>query len=179
LIVQLLNFIDSKQDILEIPMENDQPKIHLNPSTKQVELVDFSFHWLCLKKEDFTNVLSYIASMEAQFEKAEKLIGMDLTDEATQQYYDFDDIKWSMYKDLAFLGLVTDTEWADFDDLHSKLEFPDQFDELDYLTLCKVMAISTSGTHFSDGYFDRKIKNKTILKLLIALSKAIEKRDRF
>jgi len=157
-------------------MENDQMRMHLNTSSKQVEVVDFSFHWLCLKKEDFTNVLGYISLMEAQFEKAEKLIGMDLSDEATEQYFDFDDIKWSMYKDLAFLGLVTDTAWSDFGELQSKLEIPDQFGELDYLTLCKIMAVSTSGTHFSDGYFDRKIKNKTILRLLIALSHAVDNR---
>jgi len=159
-------------------MKNNQIKTQFNSSSNQVEVVDFSFHWLCLKKEDFTNVLGYISLMEAQFDKAEKLIGMDLTDEATQHYYDFDDIKWAMYKDLAFLGLVTDTAWVDVMDLHTKLEYPDQFSELDYLTLCKLMAISTSGTHFSDGYFDRKIKNKTILKLLIALSKAIDIRDK-
>lgn len=159
-------------------MENDHSKMHLDHNSSQVEVVDFSFHWLCLKKEDFTNVLGYIDLMEAQFSKAEKLIGMDLTDEATQQYYDFDDMKWAMYKDLAFLGLVTDTAWADFLDLQDKLEQPDHFNELDYLTLCKVMAISTSGTHFSDGYFDRKIKNKTILKLLKALAKSIDLRDK-
>ncbi|HSJ66061.1 MAG TPA: DUF6508 domain-containing protein [Anditalea sp.] len=158
-------------------MEKDQTKMHFHPSNSQVEVVDFSFHWLCLKKEDFTNVLNYIVLMEAQFGKAEELLARDKKDEANEHYYNFDDLKWALYKDLAFLGLVTDTEWVNFLELQDMLENPDQFNELDYLTLCKVLAISTSGTHFSDGYFDRKIKNKTILKLLKSLDKAIERRD--
>jgi len=158
-------------------MSKDQAKMNIASYGSQVEVVDFSFHWLCLKKEDFQTVLSYIQIMEAQFSKAEQLIDMDLTAEATIQYYDFDDVKWAMYKDLAFLGLVTDTEWADAETLKDKLENPDQFYQMDYLTLCKLMAISTCGSCFSDGFFERKIKNKTILKLLQAISKAIDLRD--
>lgn len=139
-------------------------------------IVDFSYHWLCLRKEDFQAVLNYIPLMQSQFIKAEKLIGMDLTDEATRQFYDFDDLKWALYKDLAFIGLVTDTKWADSAKLKEQLECPDLFDQLDYLTLCKLLAFSTRGTHFSDGYFERKIKNKTVLKLLIAITDAIDNR---
>jgi len=155
----------------------DHIKMGLKSNGSLVEVVDVSFHWLCLKKEDFQTVLGYIPIMEAQFSKAEQLIVMDLTAEATSQYYDFDDVKWTLYKDLAFLGLVTDTQWIDTTALKEKLEYPDHFEQLDYLTLCKLMAISTGGTSFSDGYFERKIKNKTILKLLKAISKAIDIRD--
>lgn len=145
-------------------------------SSSIVEVVDVSFHWLCLKREDFEVVLSYIPQMEAQFDKAEKLVG-DSPEIATGHFFDFEDIKWKLYKDLAFLGLVTDIVWENHYQLKQLLEKPNQFVNLDYLDLCKLVAISTFGTHFSDGYFDRKIKNKTILKLLKALNKAIERRD--
>jgi len=151
--------------------------MNLESNGSHVELVDFSFHWLCLKKEDFHNVLNYIQIMETQFANAERLIGLELTAEDTSHYYDFDEVKWSMYKDLAFLGLVTDTEWEDTAALKDMLDYPDQFNKLDYLTLCKLMAISTGGTSFSDGFFDRKIKNKTVLKLLQAISKSLDLRD--
>lgn len=148
-------------------------------SSNIVEVVDISFHWLCLKREDFQAVLSYIPQMEAQFDKAEQLVGGDLPDLAAEHFFDFEEIKWRLYKDLAFLGLVTDAVWHDHNQLKDLLEKPNDFISLDYLVLCKLLAISTFGSHFSDGYFERKIKNKTILKLLQALDSAIDSRDKF
>ncbi|KEO74193.1 DUF6508 domain-containing protein [Anditalea andensis] len=152
--------------------------MYLNFDSHQMGEIDLSFHWYELKKEEFENVFRYIPIMEAHFQKSERLMELDCTEEASMHFFNIDDLKWDLYKELAFIGLVTDSSWPDASHLENMLENPSDFHELDYMSLCKMIAISTSGSHFSDGYFDRKIKNRTVLKLLQALSRAIDKREK-
>ena len=147
-------------------------------ANSRVEELDSSFHWLCLKKEDFKTLLDYIPVMERHFKCLEDSAEVVPEDPNDISNYEIEEIKWSLYKDLAFLGIVTDAKWTDFKELKKKLESPIALLECDYLKLCKLLAVSASGSHFSDGFFMHKIKDQTILHLLKALEPAIELRDK-
>jgi hypothetical protein len=115
-------------------------------------------HWLKLSPSDWRKVFKYIPMLEAAQGELE-------SEEASP--IALDDLKWGLYVDLAFLGLVYDLMVDP--KMMSEMCGVTAMNEFDYLTLCELLAVATHGDNFSNGVLELKIKDKTILRILKAL----------
>jgi hypothetical protein len=116
-------------------------------------------HWLKLSPADWGKVFRYIPLLEADYAQDE-LVSAEALPIA------LDDLKWGLYVDLAFLGLVCD---LDPDSTMQEMCGATVMNDFDYLTLCEMLAIATHGDNFSNGFLELKIKDKTILNILKSL----------
>ncbi|WP_143961454.1 hypothetical protein [Litoribacter populi] len=111
--------------------------------------------------------------MEAEFQRGEKELGKPLSTSAAAQYYDFTDLKWALYKDMAFLGLVTAGEFdqANLGKYVSELE---QEKNPDPIACFRLLATTVQGNNYPSGFFEYLIKLKYVLQILQGLKRSFQ-----
>ncbi|QDH80765.1 hypothetical protein FKX85_17655 [Echinicola soli] len=110
-------------------------------------------------------VLDYIPLMESEFSRVEKIIGKELTPEAAYYYYDFYDMAFEIKRLLKVKSTaVKDVLGREM--LERNVAACEQLEETKlWSILINVIKID----HLDHGYLEKKIKDKTILKILRAL----------
>jgi len=112
-------------------------------------------------------ILGLIPMMEKEFDRVEKIIGTELKPEAAYYYYDFYDlahfIKLKLQK-------FPQHERVEMEQAKAKLNFGvDLFESLNWVELWKLLLLTVQIDQVDHGFLEKKIKDKTILKLLKAI----------
>ncbi|WP_137403994.1 hypothetical protein [Echinicola rosea] len=129
---------------------------------------DFSDHVLLSEMDVFgkpKGVLDFIPLMEREFSRVENIIGKELTPEAAYYYYDFYDMAFEIKVMLKGKSAAVKDVWGK-EAIERNLEACEQLGEMKlWNTLMSVVKMD----HLDHGYLEKKIKDKTILKILRAL----------
>ncbi|MDN3671025.1 hypothetical protein QWY93_17055 [Echinicola jeungdonensis] len=105
--------------------------------------------------------------MEKEFDRVERIIGKELTLEAAYFYYDFYDLAHELKHEIKALDLKLS---MDHNACLEKLRYgQDLYQEMDRLSLCKLLLAAVVIDQYNHGFFERKMKDKTIVRLLKAL----------
>ncbi len=113
-------------------------------------------------------LFEYIAVMEREFSRVEKIIGKELTVEAAQYYYDFYDLAHELKQKIK---TITGGNIGEIGDGYEKLQFGhDFYYEMDRVSLFQLLTAAVGIDHYNHGFFEKKMKDKTILLILKALN---------
>ncbi|AGA79958.1 hypothetical protein [Echinicola vietnamensis] len=112
-----------------------------------------------------TAVLDYIPLMEREFNRVETIIGKELTPAAAYHYYDFYDMACEIKRMLKEKRLAVKEAWGR-EMIEKNVATCDQLGEM---TLWNILINMVNIDHMDHGYLEKKIKDKTILKILRAL----------
>jgi len=126
-------------------------------------------HWMSLTTSDWRPVLDIIPVLELEFQRMETFVGGELSAEAAIRFYDFDDLSWKLFSELAYIGVVRDELFGEDVSAYQSQMDSGSFHEVGYLKICELLAFCTRQSAMDSGYFERKLKDKTILSLLQAL----------
>ncbi|WP_211324117.1 hypothetical protein [Echinicola strongylocentroti] len=115
--------------------------------------------------EKTKDVLNYIPIMEKEFSRVESIIGNELTPEAAYFYYDFYEMA------LELREILKDTDAFRQDVVQKELieRTVNVCQELEDDKLWSLLTGVVKVDHVDRGYLEKKIKDKTILKILRAL----------
>ncbi|MBS9525210.1 hypothetical protein KIH41_10435 [Litoribacter ruber] len=129
-------------------------------------------HWSSLQKTDVGILFKYIPLMESEFERAKKMsrITVGLNQELL---CDFNDLAWELYKDLAFLGLVTCAEFDQGEITVEACEL-DAISKPDPMVCFRLLATAVQGRSFESGHFKFLIKIQVVLAILKGLRRAFD-----
>ena len=124
---------------------------------------------MSLTSSDWGAVLDFIPVLELEFQRMETFIGGALSSEEVAEYCDFGQISWELFCELVYLGVVREEFFNDDVSTYQDRMASGSFQELGYLEICELLAFCTRESAMSSGYFERRLKDKTISNLLQAL----------
>ncbi|GGZ31282.1 hypothetical protein GCM10007049_25400 [Echinicola pacifica] len=133
--------------------------------TRDILRYDASSVWL--SDVHFEELLPYISEMEEEFLRVERIVGKELTPEAAYHYYDFYDLAQIIRNKLI----------AEVKDWPEKRVVP-ELNSIDteagwpMFRLCDILLQVVSVDRYNHGFLQKKIKDKTILKILKGLQRS-------
>ncbi|GAB3659247.1 hypothetical protein GCM10028791_32600 [Echinicola sediminis] len=112
-------------------------------------------------------ILGFIPLMEREFDRVEKIVGAELKPEAAYYYYDFYDLAHVIKLKLRNFPK---SERVGIEQGKAQLNFGvELFEELNWVELWKLLLLTVQIDQVDHGFLEKKIKDKTVLKLLIAI----------
>ncbi|MBD8490831.1 hypothetical protein IFO69_18915 [Echinicola sp. CAU 1574] len=111
-------------------------------------------------------VLDFMPLMEKEFERVERIVGKELTREAAYHYYDFYEMAHAIKSQLKTINVFCFRERKFSEDKISQGET--YFRKLDRKSLWNILLDIIDIDQINHGFFEKKIKDKTVLKILKA-----------
>ncbi len=139
-------------------------------------LAALPLHLKTITRSDWQKLFSLIPQMEQSQRfgelKGGERIGENMT---TMPYWESNEVVRNFSSVAYELGLVVSFDWPQWEDGKKILADPWQdYNELDTITLCKLITAILRADRFNDGYLVSCFNDGTILKIVLALKQKIE-----
>ena len=113
-------------------------------------------------------LIKFIPDFQKKFKMLESL-SLDITPDAAVKFMDFDDLQPKFYKELLQSGLLIEFDWQDWEEGGEILEGLREFQSTNPIKIFKIFTLIVRKDQKENGYFERMLKNRTILSYLMKL----------
>ena len=117
-------------------------------------------------KKAIRDLSKYLPEMESEFQRINKAVPFELTEEALLKYVDFDDLGPKLQIEINVSGLLVEFDPKSWIEGLELLEGIRKQQKVNSIKVCKLMTLIIKRNVQESGYFDKELKKGTFVWLL-------------